>query len=60
MKDRRGVTVLLGILALGSILAMISCGPSVDLTGLGNDGNTDGTVPASPANEVRIQPAIDN
>ena len=43
MKDRRDVAVLLGILALGSILAMTSCGPTVDLTFLGNDGNTDGT-----------------
>jgi hypothetical protein len=43
MKNRQGVAVLLGILALGSILAMTSCGPSVDLTGLGNGGNTDGT-----------------
>ena len=44
MKNRQGVTVLLGILALGSILAMTSCGSTVDLTGLGNGaGNTDGT-----------------
>ncbi|MGA8752066.1 DUF5666 domain-containing protein [Candidatus Deferrimicrobium sp.] len=43
MKKRQGVVVLLGILALGPILAMTSCGPSVDLTGLGNGGNTDGT-----------------
>ena len=43
MKNRQGATVLLGILALGSILAMTSCGPSVDLTGLGNGGNTDDT-----------------
>ena len=43
MKNRQGVVVLLGILALGPILAMTSCGPSVDLTGLGNGGNTDGT-----------------
>lgn len=44
MKNRQGVTVLLGILALGSILAMTSCGSTVDLTGLGNGaGNIDGT-----------------
>ena len=43
MKNRQGGAVLLGILALGPILAMTSCGPSVDLTGLGNGGNTDGT-----------------
>ena len=44
MKSRQGVTVLLGVLALGSILAMTSCGSTVDLTGLGNGaGNTDGT-----------------
>ncbi len=43
MKNRQGVAVLLGILALGPILAMTSCGPSVDLTGFGNGGNTDGT-----------------
>ena len=43
MRNRQGAAVLLGILALGSLLAMTSCGPSVDLTGLGNGGNTDGT-----------------
>jgi Domain of unknown function (DUF5666) len=49
MKNRRGVAVLLGVLALGFILAMTSCGPTVDLTFLGNGGNggnggnTDGT-----------------
>jgi hypothetical protein len=43
MKNRQGAAVLLGILALGSILAMTSCGSSVDLTGLSNGGNTDGT-----------------
>jgi len=43
MKNRQGVAVLLGVLALGSILAMTSCGPSVDLTGGSNGGNTDGT-----------------
>jgi hypothetical protein len=43
MKNRQGVAVLLGILALGSILAMTSCGSSVDLTGLNGNGNTDGT-----------------
>jgi hypothetical protein len=41
MRNRPGVAVLLGILALGSILAMTSCGPTVDLTGLGIGGNTD-------------------
>jgi len=39
MKNRKGVAVLLGVLALGPILAMTSCGPTVDLTG----GNTGGT-----------------
>ncbi|HEX2710397.1 MAG TPA: hypothetical protein VHM68_06055, partial [Candidatus Deferrimicrobium sp.] len=34
---------MLGILALGSILAITSCGPSVDLTGWGNGGDTHGT-----------------
>jgi hypothetical protein len=43
MKNRQGVAVLLGVLALGPILAMTSCGPSVDLTGGSNGGNTDGT-----------------
>ncbi|HEX7519603.1 MAG TPA: DUF5666 domain-containing protein [Candidatus Deferrimicrobium sp.] len=43
MKNREGVAVLLGIFALGSILAMTSCGPSVDLTGLSNDGTAVGT-----------------
>ncbi|MCR4309880.1 MAG: DUF5666 domain-containing protein [Deltaproteobacteria bacterium] len=43
MKNRQGVAVMLGVLALGSILAMTSCGPSVDLTGWSNGGNTDGT-----------------
>ncbi|HEY5576992.1 MAG TPA: DUF5666 domain-containing protein, partial [Deferrimonas sp.] len=43
MKNRQGVAVSLGILSLGAILAMTSCGPSVDLTFLGNGGNTDGT-----------------
>ncbi|MDP2657852.1 MAG: DUF5666 domain-containing protein [Candidatus Deferrimicrobium sp.] len=43
MKNRQGVAILLGVLALGSILAMTSCGPSVDLTGWSNGGNTDGT-----------------
>jgi hypothetical protein len=43
MKNRQGVAVLLGVLALGPIFAMTSCGPSVDLTGGSNGGNTDGT-----------------
>ena len=43
MKNRRGVALLLGVLALGSILAMAACGPSVDLTFLGDGGNTGGT-----------------
>lgn len=43
MKNRRGVAVLPGILALGSLLTMISCGPWVDLTVLGNGGDTGGT-----------------
>ena len=43
MKNRQGVAVLLGVLALGPILAMTSCGPSVDLTGGSNGGNTGGT-----------------
>jgi hypothetical protein len=43
MKNRPGAAVLLGILALGSILAMTSCWPTVDLTGLGNGGNRYGT-----------------
>ncbi|MDO8737500.1 DUF5666 domain-containing protein, partial [Candidatus Deferrimicrobium sp.] len=43
MKNRQGVAALLGVLALGPILAMTSCGPSVDLTGRSNGGNTDGT-----------------
>src|SRR5512141_2426295 len=43
MKNRQGVAALLGILALGAILAMIACGPSVDLTFLGDGGNADGT-----------------
>lgn len=41
MKNRQSAAVLLGTLALGSILAMISCGPSVDLTGVGIGGNAD-------------------
>ena len=40
MKNRPGAAFLRGIIALGSILAMTSCGPSVDLTGLGTGGNT--------------------
>lgn len=43
MKNRKGIALLPGLLALGAILAMTSCGPSVDLTFLGNAGNTDGT-----------------
>jgi uncharacterized protein YdeI (BOF family) len=43
MKNRQGVAVLLGVLALGPILAITSCGFSVDLTGGSNGGNTDGT-----------------
>lgn len=43
MKNRQGVAVLLGVLALGPILAITSCGLSVDLTGGSNGGNTDGT-----------------
>ena len=43
MKNRQGAAVLLGILALSAILAMISCGPSVDLNFLGDGGTTDGT-----------------
>ncbi len=43
MKNRQGVAVFLGVLALGPILAMTSCGPSVDLTGGSNGGNTNGT-----------------
>ena len=43
MKNRQGVAVLLGILALGAILAMTSCDFDVDLTFLGNGGNADGT-----------------
>jgi hypothetical protein len=43
MKNRKGVAVLLGILALGPVLAMTSCGSSVDLTGLNGSGSTDGT-----------------
>jgi hypothetical protein len=41
MKNRPGAAVLLGVLALGSILAMTSCWPTVDLTGLSIGGNTD-------------------
>jgi hypothetical protein len=43
MKNGKGRALLPGLLALGAILAMTSCGPSVDLTFLGNGGNTDGT-----------------
>ena len=43
MKNGRGVALLPGVLALGSILAMAACGPSVDLTFLGDGGNTGGT-----------------
>ena len=43
MKNRQGVAILLGVLALAPILAMTSCGGSVDLTGGSNGGNTDGT-----------------
>jgi hypothetical protein len=43
MKNRQGVAVLLWVVALGFILAMTSCGPSVDLTGGSNSGNTGGT-----------------
>jgi hypothetical protein len=43
MKNRQGVAVVLGVLALGSILAMTSCGPSVDLTFLGSGGSAGGT-----------------
>ena len=43
MKNRQGVALLLGILALGPVLAMTSCGPTVDLTFLDNGGNTGGT-----------------
>jgi hypothetical protein len=41
MKNRQGAAVLPGILALGSILAMTACWPTVDLTGLGIGGNAD-------------------
>jgi hypothetical protein len=41
MKNRQGVAVLPGVLALGAILAMASCGTTVDLTGGG--GNSGGT-----------------
>ena len=43
MKNGQGVALLPGLLALGAILAMTACGPSVDLTFLGDGGNTDGT-----------------
>jgi hypothetical protein len=43
MKNRQVAAVLLGILALGAILALTSCGPTVDLSFLGNDGDKDGT-----------------
>ena len=43
MKNRQGAALLLGILAVGPILAMTSCGPSVDLTGWFDGGNTGGT-----------------
>jgi hypothetical protein len=42
-KSRLGAALLLGVLALGPLLALTSCGSSVDLTGLGNGGNFDGT-----------------
>jgi hypothetical protein len=43
IKNRQGVAVLLGVLALGPILAMTSCGPTVDFSGGGIGGNTGGT-----------------
>jgi hypothetical protein len=43
MKKGIGVARLLGVLALGPVLAMSSCGSSVDLTGLNGSGSTDGT-----------------
>ncbi|HEY6096674.1 MAG TPA: DUF5666 domain-containing protein, partial [Candidatus Deferrimicrobium sp.] len=43
MKNRRGVALLLGVLGLAPVLAMTACGPSVDLTFLGDGGNTIGT-----------------
>jgi len=43
MRNRQGKAVLVGILALGSILALTSCWPTVDLSGLGNAGNSHGT-----------------
>jgi len=43
MKNRQGVALMVGLLGLGLILSMTSCGSSVDLTGLNGGGSTDGT-----------------
>ena len=43
MKNRQVAAVLLGILALGVLLAMTSCGPTADLTFLGNGWDTGGS-----------------
>ena len=43
MKNGRGVALLPGVLALGAFLVMAACGPTVDLTFLGDGGNAGGT-----------------
>lgn len=43
MRNGRGVALVLGVLALGPILAVTACGPTVDLTFLGDAGNAAGT-----------------
>jgi len=43
MRSRQGKAFAVGILALGSFLALTSCWPTVDLTDTGNVGNSYGT-----------------
>jgi hypothetical protein len=60
MKNRQGVAVLLGILGLGAVLAMTSCDFTVDLTFLGNGGNTDGTGigPVTGFGSIKLEGAV--